>query len=299
MAVQRKLKMSEKRIAANRSNAQRSQGPVTPEGTARAAAANVRHGYYSKAAEVALTALGEDPEEFKRRLDSLIETFAPANALEMGLVYRNARALWRMDRYDRIAESMAVKRLEHTEKGKQFLEAVASLAINDKAERLKALFAATCLEVEPITSPKKMMELFVKAQHDVPPEKAQEILHLVLRLRNPGTPVELGPEVEVSLENKEIPVAEGEERRAANLELVRLLAPEIERLEEKFLEPADVVQQQFERDILLAKAQQETAEMRRWEESSLRQVWRTTQLLMKIKKETEKEKNIKNEEWPH
>jgi hypothetical protein len=62
---------------------------------ARAAAANLRHGFYSKSAEVALTALGEDPAEFKRRLESLIETYQPANALEMGLVMQLARALWR------------------------------------------------------------------------------------------------------------------------------------------------------------------------------------------------------------
>jgi hypothetical protein len=95
------------------------------------------------------------------------------------------------------------------------------------------------------------------------------------------------------MEDDEIPVVEGEGRRAARLELGALLAPEIERLQKQFLQPregADSVQAQFERDIILAKAQQEAAEMNRWEESSLRQVWRTTQLLMKIKKAAQTEK---------
>jgi hypothetical protein len=283
-------------MAARRSNARKSRGPVTPEGKARAAVAHLQHGYYSKAAEVALTALGEDPAEFKRRLDSLIDTFEPADALEMGLVYRNARSLWRMERFDRIAESMVVKRLEQTQKGKQYVEAVACLAINDKLERLKALFAATCLEAEPVVGP-EAMKLFEKAQHDVPEVKAKEILHLLLRLRKPGTAVELDPELKALIEDDEIPVVQAEGRRAAGLELGALLAPEIQSLEKQILQPADVVKEQFERDILLAKAQQETAEMNRREESSLRQVWRTTQLLMKIKKAAQIEKDAKNEGW--
>jgi hypothetical protein len=153
-------------MAARRSNARKSRGPVTPDGKARAAAANLRHGYYSKAAEVVLTALGEDPAEFKRRLDSLIDTFEPADALEMGLVFRNARSPWRMDRFDRIAESMVVKRLEQAQKGKLYVEAVTCLAVGDKMERLKALFDATCLEVEPVVGPDGL-KLFAKAQHEV------------------------------------------------------------------------------------------------------------------------------------
>ena len=294
MSLVSKRRLTEKGMAANRSNAQRSQGPVTPEGKARAAAANVQHGYYSKAAEVALTALGEDPAEFKRRLDSLIETFAPASALEMGLVYRNARALWRMDRYDRIAESMVVKRLEQSQIGAKYVEGVAWLALNDKLARLQALFCAIGMEVEPVVSP-DTLALFAKARHALPPDKAKEILRLLLRLRKPGTAAELEPELEALIEDEEIPEVEAEGRKAAFLEIGAILGPAMQSLEEQRLEPPDVVKEQFERDILLAKAQEETAEISRWEESSLRQVWRTTRLLMKIKKEAEKEKDVKNE----
>jgi len=73
------------------------------------AAANVRHGYHSRAAEVALAALGEDPAEFKRRLESLVNTWEPAKALEMGVVIRMARALGRMQRFQRMAESVAAR----------------------------------------------------------------------------------------------------------------------------------------------------------------------------------------------
>ncbi|MGA3168724.1 MAG: hypothetical protein ABSF14_21700, partial [Terriglobia bacterium] len=112
MSLIQKHKMTEKNLASNRANGRRTGGAVTPAGKARAAAANLRHGYYSKSAEVALAALGEDAAEFKRRLESLLATWQPAKALEMGLVMRMARALWRMERFDRIQESLAVKHLE-------------------------------------------------------------------------------------------------------------------------------------------------------------------------------------------
>jgi hypothetical protein len=93
MALTPKRKATERKLAANRLNARMSRGAVSVAGKARAAAANLRHGYYSKAAEVALGALGEDPAEFKRRRESLIDTYEPADALEMGLVMQMARAL--------------------------------------------------------------------------------------------------------------------------------------------------------------------------------------------------------------
>ena len=61
MSLLPKRKTTSKGLAANQLNARKSKGAVTPEGRARAAAVNLRHGYYSRAAEAALTALGEDP----------------------------------------------------------------------------------------------------------------------------------------------------------------------------------------------------------------------------------------------
>jgi len=69
-------------LTANRRNGLRSRGPVTPAGRARSAAANLRHGYYSKAVEVALTVLGEDPTAYKSRLELLIDACKPVNWLE-------------------------------------------------------------------------------------------------------------------------------------------------------------------------------------------------------------------------
>ena len=68
MSLVKKPTMTEKKIAANRSNGGLSQGPATAEGKARMGAAHLRHGFYAKAQETALRGLGEDPAHFEELL---------------------------------------------------------------------------------------------------------------------------------------------------------------------------------------------------------------------------------------
>ena len=71
MSLTQKRKMTQKNLAAHRSNGPQSRGPVTPEGKANSAAANLRHGFYSKAQNGALPALGEDPQDYADLMNSL------------------------------------------------------------------------------------------------------------------------------------------------------------------------------------------------------------------------------------
>jgi hypothetical protein len=293
-----KRKTTEKVLAANRANARRSHGPATPAGKARTAAANLRHGYYSQSAEAALAALGEDPAEFERRLESLMATWQPADALEEGLVMRLARALWRMERFDRIQESLAVTHLERASEFKKVREAHVGLALIERMELLKDLFGAVCMEKESSVGPQEL-KLLEQAYHGLLQGKAKEILPLLLRLPKPGTAGVPHPEGMALAELGEIRVAEGEERETARQDLVDLLVPEIESLERRILEPKeepDPTRARFAQDELLAGAQTRTALIIRGEESNLRQVWRLTNLLLRIKKAARnKKKDVENE----
>ena len=290
MSLTAKRQVTEKNLAANRRNGARSRGPVTPRGRVNSAAANLRHGYYSQATQVALVALGEDPREFKRRLESLLRTYEPANALEMGLMMQMLRAQWRMERFHRMAESLPVKYLQEAQKKRQFKEGIFCMPLIEKMERLEQFYDAACLDPDGFVGPAAMQE-FEKCRGDLPAEKSQVVLELLLRLRKPGAAEDLGPAAKRLDPDGTIPAAEGEQRIATQRELGTILAQEIGPLQKRITgDEPDQAQAQFDRDQMLAAAQPQTALMNRGQESSLRQLWRTTNLLMKIQKERKRTK---------
>ena len=72
MSLIHQREMTEENLAAHRANGAQSQGAVTPEGKANSAAANLRHGFYCQAPNGALTAWGEDPEDYAGLMSSLM-----------------------------------------------------------------------------------------------------------------------------------------------------------------------------------------------------------------------------------
>ena len=85
---------AEHRIAANRSNALKSTGPVTADGKATVGQNATRHGLLS--AKLLLD--DDDPAEFQDMLGDLSNSLNPVGALEASLVERIAVTLWRQRR---------------------------------------------------------------------------------------------------------------------------------------------------------------------------------------------------------
>ncbi len=102
MLLLQKRRMTEANLAAHRRNARLSRGPVTPEGLERSRTASVRHGFRSKAEETALRALGENPGDCLRVLYALRGTLQADDNAQDKLVSCLARAVWRIDRAERV-----------------------------------------------------------------------------------------------------------------------------------------------------------------------------------------------------
>ncbi len=87
-----------KQIEANHRNSHRSTGPRTRTGKAASKINAMKHGLL--AAEFVVR--GEDPAEFTRILESLIDEFQPQGPLEEQLVERVAACMWRLRRLYRV-----------------------------------------------------------------------------------------------------------------------------------------------------------------------------------------------------
>jgi len=96
MSLIQKQEMTERDLAAHRANGQKTQGPMTSEGKVSSAAANLRHGFYSESRTEAMLALGEDPEEYRHLMESLVKDLQPREGLESQLVLRMGQTLWQM-----------------------------------------------------------------------------------------------------------------------------------------------------------------------------------------------------------
>jgi hypothetical protein len=86
------------RIAANRSNAQRSTGPTTVEGKARSSVNAVKHGLRARRPLL----LDEDPAEYEALAAALMEQFAPEPGVEELLVDEIVGLVWRLWRAARV-----------------------------------------------------------------------------------------------------------------------------------------------------------------------------------------------------
>ena len=146
MALVKKPAMTKKKLAANRRNQKLCNGPVTEEGRKRIRAANLRHGFYAQAEEVALRALGGDPANFQKLLEGLWQEYRPAGVSQEGLVIRLARATWLMNRADRMQEGYAVRQAQEITSGRQDRLHARMMRLRMTAEILQGLAQAVARE---------------------------------------------------------------------------------------------------------------------------------------------------------
>ncbi|MBN2133916.1 MAG: hypothetical protein JW741_30720 [Sedimentisphaerales bacterium] len=128
----RKLETTAKQVAANRRNAQKSTGPITPLGKTKASRNALKHGLL--ASDVVLGE--ESAEEFERFRDAMAERRAPEGELEIMLAQRIVAAAWRLRRAGRIEQEM--------------LQAVMTIAYNDRQDPLQFLETRRSPEAKPV-----------------------------------------------------------------------------------------------------------------------------------------------------
>jgi len=284
MSLIRKQKLTEKNLAAKRSNGRKSRGAVTPAGKARSAAAKLRHGFYSKARDEALIALGEDPKEYAGLLKSLVDDLQPRAGLQGELVLRMGRALWRMQRAERMQDGLAVRRVRSGLQIEDMAVAPRMLHINDTYERLCAI--GRMLNRDDPTPASGEIETLVNAFGATPPDDVRKLFPL---LRSFGEAAAKAPRPanETGDAGAVLPGAEGQEREAARQKLQagldEVMFPYRRALDavmgecEKVHSPENIA-------ALMAPRDENALLMQRMEDSNLRQLWRLTKMFLMIKR---------------
>jgi hypothetical protein len=126
-----------RKIAANRANAQKSTGPKTPEGRARAAQNSVKHGLNSERVLIP----GEIPADFGELRQALLDEFQPATPDQALLFEHMVAAAWRLRRIRRIETAMFDALLTHHEEDME--ERYEGVAL-DKSQFQNALLFRDC-----------------------------------------------------------------------------------------------------------------------------------------------------------
>lgn len=126
------LESSERRIQANRLNAQRSMGPRTPTGKARSRLNSVRHGLLAQAAVISGGRAQEDEGAFRKLFRQLRHELQPVGVLEHMCVERIAVGYWRRRRALRY-EVGEIRRRVDSEIERVFFEAPAEVEIASRS----------------------------------------------------------------------------------------------------------------------------------------------------------------------
>jgi hypothetical protein len=274
MSLIQKQEMTEKNLAAKRSNGSMAQGPVTPEGKANSAAANLRHGFYCKEPNRALTALGEDPEEYSGLMNSLENNLI--EGLEGELVQRIGHALWRMKRAERMQDGLALKRIKVAKEIHETTTLPQRLRAHENLDHYDELLRALRRRDDGPTPAE--IQTFVKHFDYDPSEEMKEFFLLLKSL------------------NK---LEEGPERKAVR----RKARAQLREMEEcyrgacvKFMEQLDEMQSPENLAALTAPQDEKSLLMQRMEDSSLRHLWRLTNMLFRLRTGGLTPRDVKNED---
>ena len=323
MSLINKQSMTDKNVAAHRRNGRQSRGAVTAEGKERSRAAHLRHGFYSQGREEALAALGEDPAALAALIESTHAEFQPASDFQARLTERMARLWWRMERAERIQESLAARQVQ------EHAEHRAALAREVRQKGGASAIDLFDLLVEGAAdprfyTPRGCFRMFDEAFGEEVEGPPKEILRLMHRLRKPKSPraggrgARPGRTAEESahplrgeeasedpfLEGLEemddddfpfpwpkIPVAEGVEREELREELLDLAKDALETAhrawDRKFAEHERSLSG-IEQDEAQAAPHPHAELMRREEASCFRQFMRLGNFLLKLQKQAEK-----------
>ena len=278
MSLVKNPEMTEQKMAAQQSNAQKTLGPATPRGKANSALANLQHGFYSEERTEVLLTLGEDPREYRTLMESLFDDLEPREGLEAQLVLRMGQALGRMQRAERMQEGLAMKQVRSQGLTEELINSSLAARALEHLAPYESLEKALSRREGPSAAE---IDQFIEACGDKPSNGMAEFVLLLKSFKSP---------------------MEDEERKAAR----RKAKAQLAELSEGYKSAAWRMCRQVENihssenvAALMAPKDQNSLFMQRMEDSNLRRLWRLTNTLEKVRNGALARKDVKNADRSH
>jgi hypothetical protein len=228
-----------------------------------------------------LLALGEDPAEYVRMMKSLETDLA--QAMEEQVVGCIGRTFWRMKRAERIQDGLAVKRVRKGTEIEEFMAAPQMLHIYGLYENLCAL-GRRINNPDPMPS-RDEIEALIDAIGTEPPDDVKALFPLYRAYWEAAwkAPTPAPGEGDPS----PAAAAAQREKEAAREKLNAVLYPlsmHYCQVNDMGLAKLDLVKSPENIAALMAPKDQNALLMQRMEDSNLRQLWRLTSILMKVRR---------------
>lgn len=185
MSLTKKRTLTAKRMAANQANGKHSRGATTRAGRERIRNLHLRHGFYSQEGDKALRALGENPKDFDAMVKAAMDKWQPADEFEERLVMRMARAMWRMERGDRMQEGYALRQAHDMNDSREDRLHARMMRLKMTSASLQSLAQAVARE-HYITTPAHLELMKSLCQEGMVKEMGEIALALFLQLEEPG-----------------------------------------------------------------------------------------------------------------
>jgi hypothetical protein len=279
MPLTPKRELTEQSLAARRANGRKSRGAVTDSGKARAATANLRHGFYAKDRAKAMVALGEDPKEYARLLSSLENDLS--KGLEGALVEHMAHALSQMQHAERMQNGLAVQRLNSGLKMADLGAGIRLTETHNNYERLTILGRA--LRQPDFFPTPTGVEAYIDGFGASAPDNIKKLFAPLRALAKMMKPRPINPDPDAE------PIQLSEEEQRAHTALQRLdaavseLMMAYDRSYQNLMAECDKVRAPENIAALMAPHTESDLLMQKVDDSNLRQLWRLTSVLCRLR----------------
>ncbi len=275
MSLDQQPEMTQQNAAANAGNGQNAEGLSTPEAPVSAAVENFRRGF-TDAQSGLMMALGEEPQDYRRMMESLVDDLQPRAGIEAQIVEQMGQSVWRMRRAQRIQDGLALKRIQSRLEAEQMAATDKAWKVIEHLRPFESLEEALARRDRGPTAAE--INDFVKSRKG---DSSEEMEEFILLLRSLLEPME-GREPKAAL-------------KKARAELRRLM----ERYESVgwvYSRRAQEVGSPENLAALMAPDDHRAVLAQRMEDASLRRFWRLTNAFAKVRQGAlHPKKDVKND----